>query len=89
MNLPARSEIVPEPYGVALIVGCWNYPVQVRKPCPNASKSVVQVTIEQGDNIFPSPCALSFSTACRGVLMELVASRFCSSSRTSPSTPVH
>lgn len=27
--LPARSKIVPEPLGVALIIGPWNYPVQL------------------------------------------------------------
>ncbi len=26
---PARSSIVPEPYGVALIIGPWNFPVQL------------------------------------------------------------
>lgn len=27
--LPARCSVVPEPYGVALIVGPWNFPVQL------------------------------------------------------------
>lgn len=27
-NMPARSMIKPEPYGVALIIGAWNYPLQ-------------------------------------------------------------
>jgi aldehyde dehydrogenase (NAD+) len=28
VTFPARSSIVPEPLGVALIIGAWNYPVQ-------------------------------------------------------------
>ncbi|GGY50559.1 aldehyde dehydrogenase family protein [Parvularcula lutaonensis] len=27
-NMPAKSMIVPEPFGVALIIGAWNYPLQ-------------------------------------------------------------
>ncbi|MEM1380790.1 MAG: aldehyde dehydrogenase family protein [Pseudomonadota bacterium] len=27
-GMPASSSIVPEPYGVALIIGAWNYPLQ-------------------------------------------------------------
>jgi acyl-CoA reductase-like NAD-dependent aldehyde dehydrogenase len=26
--MPSRSMMVPEPYGVALIIGAWNYPIQ-------------------------------------------------------------
>ncbi|MCZ6860502.1 MAG: aldehyde dehydrogenase family protein [Alphaproteobacteria bacterium] len=29
LALPARSKIVPEPLGVALIIGPWNYPIQL------------------------------------------------------------
>lgn len=29
INFPARSYIVPEPYGVTLIIGAWNYPFQL------------------------------------------------------------
>ncbi len=28
-NLPGRSFVMSEPYGVALIIGAWNYPVQL------------------------------------------------------------
>ncbi len=28
-NLPARSSIIPEPYGNALVIGAWNYPYQL------------------------------------------------------------
>ncbi len=28
-NLPARSYIIPEPLGVSLIIGAWNYPYQL------------------------------------------------------------
>jgi len=28
-NLPAKSYIISEPYGVALIIGAWNYPYQL------------------------------------------------------------
>jgi len=29
LNIPASSYIIPDPYGVALIMGAWNYPVQL------------------------------------------------------------
>ena len=29
LNIPAKSEIIYEPYGVALIFGAWNYPVNL------------------------------------------------------------
>ncbi len=29
LNLPAKSYIVPEPLGVSLIIGAWNYPYQL------------------------------------------------------------
>lgn len=29
MFFPARGRVVPEPYGVALILGAWNYPIQL------------------------------------------------------------
>ncbi len=28
-NLPARSYIYPEPYGTVLVIGAWNYPLQL------------------------------------------------------------
>lgn len=28
-NLPARSYIYPDPYGVVLVIGAWNYPIQL------------------------------------------------------------
>ncbi|GAB4404941.1 MAG: aldehyde dehydrogenase [Microscillaceae bacterium] len=29
INFPAYNQIYPEPYGVALIIGAWNYPLQL------------------------------------------------------------
>jgi len=29
LNLPGRSYIIPEPFGVCLIIGAWNYPYQL------------------------------------------------------------
>jgi aldehyde dehydrogenase (NAD+) len=29
INIPAKSRIIPEPYGVSLIIGAWNYPYQL------------------------------------------------------------
>jgi aldehyde dehydrogenase (NAD+) len=29
MNFPARSHVIPEPLGVTLIIGAWNYPYQL------------------------------------------------------------
>jgi aldehyde dehydrogenase (NAD+) len=29
MNFPASSHVIPEPLGVALVIGAWNYPYQL------------------------------------------------------------
>ena len=29
LNFPARSYIIPEPLGVCLVIGAWNYPYQL------------------------------------------------------------
>lgn len=29
MNWPAKSSIIPEPLGVTLVIGAWNYPIQL------------------------------------------------------------
>lgn len=29
LNFPAKSYIIPEPYGVCLVIGAWNYPYQL------------------------------------------------------------
>jgi aldehyde dehydrogenase (NAD+) len=29
INFPAKSYIIPEPYGVSLVIGAWNYPYQL------------------------------------------------------------
>lgn len=29
INIPSKSYIIPEPYGVSLVIGAWNYPYQL------------------------------------------------------------
>ncbi|MFN5374404.1 MAG: aldehyde dehydrogenase family protein, partial [Flavobacteriia bacterium] len=29
VNLPGKSYVVPEPLGVCLVIGAWNYPIQL------------------------------------------------------------
>ena len=37
INFPAKSRIIPEPYGVSLIIGAWNYPYRRAPATPPPS----------------------------------------------------
>ncbi len=49
-NFPARSYIVPEPYGTTLVIGAWNYPYQLSiLPAVNALAAGNTVVIKPSE----------------------------------------
>lgn len=55
-NLPARSYIVPEPLGVSLIIGAWNYPYLL-------SLAPLIAAIAAGNTVILKPSELSKETS--------------------------
>ena len=51
MNFPAKSYIVPEPLGVSLVIGAWNYPYQL-------SLGPVIAAIAAGNTVIKKPSEL-------------------------------
>ncbi|MFC5046811.1 aldehyde dehydrogenase family protein [Aquimarina hainanensis] len=64
-NLPGRSYILPEPKGVALVIGAWNYPYQL-------SLSPVVAAISAGCTIVlkPSEIAANASAALAKIITQ-------------------
>lgn len=56
VNLPARSYIIPEPLGTALIIGAWNYPYQL-------SFAPVIAAIAAGNTVVLKPSELPVHTS--------------------------
>ncbi|PID64131.1 MAG: aldehyde dehydrogenase [Gammaproteobacteria bacterium] len=67
VNFPAKSYIVPEPLGVTLVIGAWNYPIQL------ALVPVVS-TIAAGNTVILKPSELPAQTA--KVLAEMINRHF-------------
>lgn len=55
-NLPGSSEVQPEPFGVCLVIGAWNYPYQL-------SISPVVGAIAAGNTVILKPSELSAETS--------------------------
>lgn len=70
MNFPARSYIVPEPLGVCLIIGAWNYPYQL-------SFAPAIAAIAAGNTVILKPSELPKHTAA--IMAKLIAQYFDSS----------
>lgn len=56
VNFPAKSNIIPEPYGVSLIIGAWNYPYQL-------SLAPVVPAIAAGNTVILKPSEVSTHTS--------------------------
>lgn len=56
VNLPARSYIIPEPLGVSLVIGAWNYPYQL-------SLAPVVAAIAAGNTVILKPSELPAKTS--------------------------
>lgn len=64
---PGRSEVRPEPYGVALVLSPWNYPVQL-------AIAPVVAAIAAGNTIILKPSELTPATS--QVLFDMVTEHF-------------
>jgi len=63
VNFPAKSYIIPEPLGVALVIGAWNYPYQL-------SLAPVIAAIAAGNTVVLKPSELPSSTS--RVMAEMI-----------------
>lgn len=67
VNLPGRSYIMPEPLGVTLIIGAWNYPFQL-------SFAPVIAAIAAGNTVILKPSELPANTS--RLMAEIVNRNF-------------
>jgi aldehyde dehydrogenase (NAD+) len=66
-NFPAKSYIIPEPYGNALIIGAWNYPYQL-------SLLPAVPAIAAGNTVLIKPSELSRNTSA--VMADIINKNF-------------
>lgn len=67
VNFPAKSYIIPEPLGVSLVIGAWNYPYQL-------SFAPVIAAIAAGNTVILKPSELPSHTS--RIMAELINSHF-------------
>jgi len=67
LNFPARSYIVPEPLGVSLVIGAWNYPYQL-------SLAPAIAAIAAGNTVVLKPSELPAETS--RIMAKLVNENF-------------
>ena len=67
VNLPGRSFIVPEPLGVCLVIGAWNYPIQL-------SLAPAIAALAAGYTVILKPSELAAN--CAQCMADLVAQYF-------------
>lgn len=67
LNFPGKSYIIPEPLGVTLIIGAWNYPYFI-------SLAPVVSTIAAGNTVVLKPSELPASTS--QVMAEIINNSF-------------
>ena len=67
VNFPAKSYIIPEPLGVALVIGAWNYPYQL-------SFAPAVAAIAAGNTVILKPSELPSHTS--QIMAELINGTF-------------
>jgi len=67
MNMPGKSYIVPEPLGVSLVIGAWNYPYQL-------SLAPAIAAIAAGNTVVLKPSEIPANTS--RVLAQLINNHF-------------
>jgi aldehyde dehydrogenase (NAD+) len=67
LNFPAKSYIIPEPLGVCLIIGAWNYPYQL-------SLAPVVAAIAAGNTVILKPSEISGATS--NLMANLISKNF-------------
>lgn len=70
LNFPAKSYIYPEPLGTCLVIGAWNYPIQL-------SFAPVVAAIAAGNTVVLKPSEVPSETS--NIIAEIVNSNFESS----------
>ncbi|MFM7006953.1 MAG: aldehyde dehydrogenase family protein [Flavobacteriales bacterium] len=64
LNLPGQSYILPEPLGVCLVIGAWNYPIQL-------SLAPAIAALAAGNTVILKPSELAANSAqCMAELIE-------------------
>jgi len=58
LNFPSKSYIYPQPYGVSLVIGAWNYPVQLLLNPVLGSMAAGNCTIMKPSELAPNTSAL-------------------------------
>lgn len=67
VNFPAKSYIIPEPLGVSLVIGAWNYPYQL-------SLAPAIAAIAAGNTVILKPSELPLNSS--HILAELINNSF-------------
>lgn len=67
LNFPAKSYIIPEPLGVCLVIGAWNYPFQL-------SIAPVVAAIAAGNTVILKPSEISNATSA--LIAKLINNNF-------------
>ena len=67
LNFPAKSYIIPEPLGVCLVIGAWNYPYQL-------TFAPVIAAMAAGNTVLIKPSELSSNTST--VMAKLINENF-------------
>ena len=67
VNLPGKSYIIPEPLGVSLIIGAWNYPYQI-------SLAPAVAAIAAGNTVILKPSEISSETS--GTMATIINQNF-------------
>ncbi len=67
VNLPGKSYVVPEPFGLCLVIGAWNYPIQL-------SFAPAIAALAAGNTVVLKPSELAANSA--ECMAELVAQYF-------------
>ena len=67
LNFPARSYIIPEPLGVCLVIGAWNYPYQL-------TLAPVIAAIAAGNTVVIKPSEMSPKTSA--LMAKLINENF-------------
>ena len=67
LNLPAKSYVIPEPLGVCLVIGAWNYPYQL-------SIAPAIAAIAAGNTVILKPSELPVNTS--NIMAKLINENF-------------
>jgi len=67
LNFPAKSYIIPEPLGVSLVIGAWNYPYQL-------SLAPAVAAIAAGNTVILKPSELPSNTS--NIIAQIVGENF-------------